>query len=103
MGNRRQARRLPTCHGDGEVSGGLFVTPEDTNINSRVLVGHVCDFYDGAADLNAGHGQDPDSVLVPVEGHAGPGADVAAQLEDVPRLQQEVLCRVFAQVFQNIC
>lgn len=81
---------FPTCHSDGEVSGGLFVPPEDTNINSRVLVGHVCDFYDGATNLNAGCGQDPQSVLVPVEGHAGSGADVTAQLENIARLEHKM-------------
>lgn len=66
------------------------MAPEDTNINSRVLVGHICDFDDGATDLNAGRGQDPDSILVPIEGHAGSGADVTAQLENVPRLEQKM-------------
>lgn len=93
----------PTCHSDGEVPGGLFVSPEDTDIKPRVLVGHICNFDDGAPDLNTGRGQDPGPVLVPVEGHAGPAADVAAQLEDGPRLQQEVFGGVLAQLLQNIC
>lgn len=93
----------PTCHSDGEVPGGFFVSPEDTDIKPRVLVGHICDFDDGTPDLNAGRGQDPGPVLVPVEGHAGPAADVTAQLEDGPRLQQEVFGGVLAQLLQNIC
>lgn len=79
-----------TCHSDGEVSCGLFVPPEDTNINSRVLIRHICDFYDRTTDLNAGRGQNPESLLVPIEGHAGSGIDVTAQLENIPRLQQKM-------------
>lgn len=77
---------VPTCHSDGEVPHGLFVSSENTNINAWVLVRYVCDFHDGSADLDTGRGLNPASPLVPVDRHAGPGAEVAAQLQDVARL-----------------
>lgn len=80
-----------TSHSDGEVSSGSFVTPEDTNINSRVLVCHICDFYDRTTDLNAGRGKNSEAILVPIEGHAGSGVDVTTQFENIPRLQQKML------------
>lgn len=92
-----------TCHSDGEVSSGFFVPPEDTNVNSRVLVCHICDFYDRTTDLNAGRGQNPEAILVPIEGHAGSGVDVTTQLENISRLQQKMFWGVFVQLFQNIC
>lgn len=71
---------VPTCHSDGEVPQGLFVSSENANINTRVFVHHVCDFHDGTTDLDAGCGHNPASLLVPVDCHARPGAEVAAQL-----------------------
>lgn len=92
-----------TCHSDGEVSHGLFVASENTNINTRIFIRYVRDFHDSATDLNAGRGQNPGSFLVPVEAHARAGTDVTAQLENIARLQQKMLCCVFTQLFQNIC
>lgn len=62
------------------------MSSENTNINSRILICYVCDFHDGAANLDARRGQNPASLLVPVDRHPGPGADVTAQLQDVARL-----------------
>lgn len=94
---------VPTCHSDCEVPHGLFVSSENTNINARILICYVSDFHDGAADLDARCGQNANSLLVPVDRHAGPCADVTAQLQDIAWLQEKMFGGVFAQLLKNIC
>lgn len=98
-----QLSSVLTCHCDAEVPHGFFGSPENTNKHARVFVRDVPDLHDSAADLDAWRGQDAGPLLVPVHRHPRPGAQVAAQPQDVPRLQEKMLGGVVAQVFENIC
>lgn len=94
---------LPTCYSDGEVPDWILGSTESTNINSWVVVRHVCDLHGGSTHLDARRGQEPRPFLEPVDCHARPCVHVAAQLQNVPRLQQEVLCGVLTQVLDTFC